>query len=243
MIALTDRLQLIADEINIGESMADIGTDHGFLPIYLWENKISPKVIMADVSRGSLDKARDNCRMLYPEENFDLRLGNGLEVLKNGEVSDIVIAGMGGILMTQIMSADMAKTKSFKKYILQPRISSGRLRSWLLANGFSITGDRLVREGRFICNVITAVTELGMNLPELQANLPEFQAMAEDDIRLEIPVWLAAERLGAEFIQRRINSEKDILKNLMNSKDNDKQIIVNKNIEYLEGLLGQLPTT
>ena len=54
---LTPRLQTIADEINLGETMADIGTDHGFLPVYLWENKISPNVIMADISAGSLAKA------------------------------------------------------------------------------------------------------------------------------------------------------------------------------------------
>lgn len=239
MIALTDRLQMIADEINTGETMADIGTDHGFLPIYLWENRICPKVIMADVSKGSLDKARDNCTMLYPGETFDLRLGNGLEVLSDGEVDDVVIAGMGGILMTQILAADMAKTKSIGKYVLQPRISAGRLRHWLLSNGFSITGDRLVREGRFICNIITAITQADRNLTKLQENISFFSSLAEDDIRLEMPLWLAEEPLGREFIQRRVNSEKDILEQLKQSKDNSKQIIVNQNLEYLEGLLNE----
>lgn len=239
MIALTDRLQMIADEINTGETMADIGTDHGFLPIYLWENRICPKVIMADVSKGSLDKARDNCNMLYPGEAFDLRLGNGLEVLSDGEVDTVVIAGMGGILMTQIMAADMAKTMSIKKYVLQPRISAGKLRQWLIANGFSITGDRLVREGRFICNIITAITQADRNLTKLQENISFFSSLAEDDIRLEMPLWLAEEPLGREFIQRRVNSEKDILEQLKQSKDNSKQIIVNQNIEYLEGLLNE----
>ncbi|MBR5230415.1 MAG: tRNA (adenine(22)-N(1))-methyltransferase TrmK, partial [Firmicutes bacterium] len=82
MVKLTPRLQKIANEIKAGETMADIGTDHGFLPIYLWEEGISPNVIMADISRGSLDKARDNCRMLHPEQEFDLRLGSGIEVLE-----------------------------------------------------------------------------------------------------------------------------------------------------------------
>ena len=60
MIKLSDRLQLIAKEVNNGETVADIGTDHGFLPMYLWEQGISPKVIMADVSQGSLKKAQQN---------------------------------------------------------------------------------------------------------------------------------------------------------------------------------------
>ena len=59
---LTPRLQKIADEIKPGETMADIGTDHGFLPLFLWEQGISPQVIMADISKGSLDKAAENCR-------------------------------------------------------------------------------------------------------------------------------------------------------------------------------------
>ncbi len=239
MIALTDRLQMIADEINTGETMADIGTDHGFLPVYLWENRICPKVIMADVSKGSLDKARDNCSTLYPGRTFDLRLGNGLEVLDAGEVDTVVIAGMGGILMTQIMSHDIAKTMSIRKYVLQPRISAGRLRFWLLANGLSITGDRLVREGRFICNIITAVTVRGANIACLQQNLSYFSSLAEDDIRIEVPVWLKCDPLGREFIQRRLDSEKNIADKLRSSRDNSKQIIVNQNIEYLEGILDE----
>lgn len=239
MIALTDRLQMIADEINTGETMADIGTDHGFLPVYLWENRICPKVIMTDVSRGSLDKAGENCSRLYPYEKFDLRLGSGLEVLDAGEVDTVVIAGMGGILMTQIMSYDMAKTMSIGKYVLQPRISSGRLRHWLLANGLSITGDRLVREGRFICNIITAVTVSGANLAGLQDDLSYFSSLAEDDIRIEMPIWLKDDPLGREFIQRRLNSEKDISEKLKSCKYNSKRIIVNQNIEYLEELLDE----
>ncbi len=240
MITLTKRLQMIADEISEGETIADIGTDHGFLPIYLWENKICPKIIMTDVSRGSLDKARDNCNMLYPGENFDLRLGNGLETISAAEVDAVVIAGMGGILMTKIMSYDMAKTKSIKKYVLQPRISAGRLRHWLLANNFSITGDRLVRERRFICNVLTVKSDPGKNIKELQDNLSYFSSLAEDDIHIEMPIWLMHEPLGREFVQRRIDSEKSILKQLESGNDNDKKIIVKQNIKYLEGLLDEI---
>ena len=118
MIKLTSRLKTIADEIEKGETMADIGTDHGFLPVFLWEKGICPKVVMTDVSSGSLAKARLNCQTLHPEADFDLRLGSGLEVLEPGEVDAVVIAGMGGILMTEILGADIEKAWSFKKIIL-----------------------------------------------------------------------------------------------------------------------------
>ena len=157
MIKLTPRLKTIADEIEKGETMADIGTDHGFLPVYLWEAGICPKVIMADISRGSLSKAEQNCRGLHPDVDFDLRLGSGIEVLSEEEVDAVAIAGMGGILMTEILGADIHKAHSFKKLVLQPRNRIGHLRWWLYNNGFSIVNEKLVREGKYICEVITAV--------------------------------------------------------------------------------------
>lgn len=128
MMKLSPRLKKIAEQINAGETMADIGTDHGFLPIYLWENKICPKVIMADISSGSLLKARENCEMYDPDARFDLRLGSGIEVLEEAEVDAVVMAGMGGILMTEILEKDIKKSLSFRKLILQPRKDVGKLR-------------------------------------------------------------------------------------------------------------------
>ena len=147
MIKITPRLKIMADEIEKGETMADIGTDHGFLPIYLWEAGICHKVIMADISRGSLSKAEENCRRLHPDVDFDLRLGSGFEVLESGEFDAVAIAGMGGVLMTEILGADIQKTNSFRKLVLQPRNRVGHLRWWLYNNGFSIVNEKLVREG------------------------------------------------------------------------------------------------
>ena len=157
MIKLTPRLKTIADEIEKGETMADIGTDHGFLPLYLWEMGVCPHVIMADISKGSLSKAEENCRSLHPDTAFDLRLGSGIEVLDTGEVEAVVIAGMGGILMTGILGADIEKSWSFKKLVLQPRNRIGQLRWWLYNNGFCISNEKLVREGKYICEVLTVV--------------------------------------------------------------------------------------
>ena len=155
---LIERLQYIADEINIGETVADIGTDHGFLPLYLLQTGKSPKVIMADISEGSLAKAEENCRIFKAEGSYDLRLGSGLEVLDYGETDVAVFAGMGGQLMRDLLANDIRKTKSIKKFILQPRNKAGVLRLWLEKNGIKIIKEGLVREGRFICEIITAVT-------------------------------------------------------------------------------------
>ncbi|MBQ3321730.1 MAG: SAM-dependent methyltransferase [Firmicutes bacterium] len=158
MNGLTDRLQMIADEIKQGETMADIGTDHGFLPLYLWENGISPSVIMCDISEPSLAKAKAAAGAYQFGRELDFRAGDGLKILKAGEVDAIVIAGMGGLLIRDILAADMEKTCSFRKYILQPRNNAAHLRYWLVSKRFEITKNQLVREGKFICEVITALS-------------------------------------------------------------------------------------
>ena len=159
MTELSIRLQKIADRINEGETMADIGTDHGFLTIYLIENDISPSVIMTDVSLPSLMKGSDNLDMLGADrKRADFRVGDGISVLERGETDTVVIAGMGGMLIRDIMSIDMEHTCSFRKYILQPRTRQGHLRKWLLENGFTIIHEDLVEEGRFIPEIITALS-------------------------------------------------------------------------------------
>lgn len=233
MVKLTPRLQIIANEIKAGETMADIGTDHGFLPIYLWEAGICPHVIMADISRGSLDKAKDNCQMLHPEQEFDLRLGSGIEVLGNGEVDAVAIAGMGGILMTEILGVDLAKAHSFRRLILQPRNHVGKLRYWLLNNGFKIVNEQLVREGKFICEILTVEPiEVAVSMNQ-----------DEDDIEYEFPHSLIRFRneLTEEYLQRKLVLEMRILERMsMGSQTTDAQMKRQKyRIEYLQYLLGR----
>ena len=152
---LSDRLELIADCIKAGETMADIGTDHGFLPLYLLKKGISPKVIMTDISPYSLDKARKNFEdekgtVLPSSFHPEFRVGDGLKVLEPAEVDAVVMAGIGGKLMIEILEEDAAKSHSFGKFILQPRKHPGELRHYLYHNGFMIEEERLVREGKFL---------------------------------------------------------------------------------------------
>ena len=230
---LTERLAAIANEIEKGESVADIGTDHGYLPMYLTKEEISPKVIMADISKGSLNKARRNCRELMPEVKFDFRNGNGLRVIKKGEVDVIVIAGMGGNLICDILGRDLGKAKSCKKLILQPRTAQGRLRAWLVRKGFDIVNEQLVREGRFICEIITAVP--GEPRESIKLNLEP------ESIKWEMPYWVANLKnpLVNEFISYKIDRENRILKSMENSKNIPAEDVkaIEDNIVDLESLL------
>lgn len=231
MIKLSARLKKIADQINSGETMADIGTDHGFLPLYLWEQKICPQVIMSDISSGSLAKARENCKKYYPRENFELRLGSGIDVLGEAEVDAVVIAGMGGILMTEILGADLKKSQSFAKLVLQPRKDCGKLRFWLFDNGFSITNEALVREGKYICEIITAVPK----------EIAITRQMNGDDIEYEFPHSLLdyKDELLAEYLTAKRNKEARILSDMQKgSKTTNLQIRHQAyRVEYIDYLL------
>ncbi len=202
---LSDRLQLIADEINKGETMADIGTDHGFLPLYLLETGKCPHVVMADISAGSLKKAEDNCKALHPEREYDLRLGNGIDVLRHGEVDVVVIAGMGGLLIADILEWDLAKSRSIKRYILQPRNNVGRLRHWLTENGFVITKENLVREGKFICEILT-----------VDSGFPGEKKQEPYSAAFDYPDSLLTDRndLTDEYLEKKLAIEENIYKNI-----------------------------
>ena len=234
MIKLTPRLKTIADEIEKGETMADIGTDHGFLPLYLWEMGVCPHVIMADISKGSLSKAEENCRSLHPDTAFDLRLGSGIEVLDTGEVEAVVIAGMGGILMTGILGADIEKSWSFKKLVLQPRNRIGQLRWWLYNNGFCISNEKLVREGKYICEVLTVVPR----------EIAVTGDLGPDDIEYEFPHKLIdfKNELTEEYLNKKLELEKLILKSMSQGRQEEPARLRRQNyrVEYLEYLLRRL---
>lgn len=250
MINLSDRLEKMAQSINKGETMADIGTDHGFLPLYMLQNAMCPRVIMTDISEKSLMKAEENA-VIYLGEQTDaaeFRVGDGLVPLGKSEVDTIVIAGMGGKLIRDIMAEDMELTMSFKKYILQPRIGQGELRRWLIENGFVIISDDLVREGRHIPEIITVLTPLGA----VNGSEP-VKGMSVDSIRqaeksagnivYRIPPWITdADGPVMDFLDGHIESSKVKLESVMLAKERNCSLEeeICREIRYLECLLKEV---
>jgi tRNA (adenine22-N1)-methyltransferase len=146
----TDRIRKIASYVEAGESVADIGPDHGYLSIWLIREGVSSRVIMTDIAEGPLKIARGNAERYGVT---DCRLGDGLEPMAHGEVDAVVIAGMGGETIIGIMEADPAKTASFPKYILQPRTKTDELRSWL-AERYEIVEDVVAEERGRPCPIL-----------------------------------------------------------------------------------------
>lgn len=154
---LSKRLQKIADLVPVGSIVADIGTDHGYIPVYLIESGKCKKVIGSDISKGSLDKIIQYVKQLNLEKNIETRLGNGLEVLKPNEVDTVIMAGMGGILMKDILEKNLDITNSITHFILQPMIAAKELREYLIHKDFIIIDEELVKEENIFYEIIYAI--------------------------------------------------------------------------------------
>lgn len=233
---LSDRLLTIANNISLNESVCDIGTDHGYLGIYLNSINNERKIILSDISEPSLNKSIVNSKKSN-SNNIEFRLGDGLNVLDYNEVDCVCIAGMGGLLISDILNKDLNKSHSIKKYVLQPRNHIGELRYYLKHNGFSVINQELVKEGRFICEILTVISKTD-NLTYNELNLPS------DAIEWEVPKTLlnANSELLKDYLNRKLLREKRILFNIMASSiiNSDKVNLIKHNIEYLNSMVKEI---
>ena len=245
-VRLSRRLEQIASYIEKGESVCDIGTDHGYLPIYLAGNGGYGKIIMSDVSKGSLDKAvKDACMSLSEEEMPEARLGDGLDVLSDGEVDDVVIAGMGGLQILDIMSWDISRTLSFRKFILQPRRDAALLRMWLDVNGFALIDQTVVREnGRFseiICCDTSGASPKDISLHERMSTEELFSEDPERWSEYEYPDELRDPDVSGadtEYFMSEIEKTKAIEKSIRENSASGEKLL--RMLEKREERLGKL---
>ena len=143
---LSERLKFIMENVEKTEVLADIGTDHGYIPIYAVKNSIANKVIACDINKEPLDKAKLNCILEEVDENIEFRLGNGLKVLEKEEVNVVIIAGMGGNLIRDILEEDIEKVKSLDYLVLQPAQNPEVLREYLYNNEYEVINEDLCYE-------------------------------------------------------------------------------------------------
>jgi len=227
-LKLTDRLLKIASLVTEGKRVADIGTDHGYIPVYLLNQGKVPYAILADVNKGPLENARGEVRHNKLLDKVDLRLGSGIEVLEKGEVDEVIIAGMGGILISELLEAKLEVAHSVDKLILQPMQAQNELRKYLLNNGFEILDEVLVKEDFRIYEIIIA-KYTGKN------------TVVSDEIYYEVGTKLIENKdpLLNEFIDKKIYMYNSIIKKIegKSSEGIEKKIKESKDsIEKLENL-------
>jgi tRNA (adenine22-N1)-methyltransferase len=143
-LKLGKRLAAIAAMVPAGSRLADIGTDHAYLPVHLVSQGVVAFAVAADVHRGPCRSALETVRRHNLTDRIALRCGDGLAVLTPGEVDTAVIAGMGGPSIIAIRSAQPAVTASLGRLILQPMLAAAAVRRWLVANGWRLVDEELV---------------------------------------------------------------------------------------------------
>lgn len=157
---LTPRLQMVAAQVPPGSVVADIGTDHGYIAVYLMVNRISRRVIATDANAGPLESARQTVALFNLKHRVSLRRGDGLTVLSQADGVDVVIvAGMGGELITRILDDGLHRLPAVKRLVLQPMNESGRVRRWLAVNRWGLATEELVQENDVIYEVVVAEPE------------------------------------------------------------------------------------
>lgn len=209
---LSDRLKTITMMVSKNSKIADIGTDHGQVPIFLSENKISDYIVCSDISEPSLLKSKEivkNFTNIYP------RLGDGLNVLFENEVDEIIIAGMGGYLIVKILEENLNIVKNLKSIILQPMQASEYLREYLYSK-YKFLEEKVVYEDSRYFEIIQVVyTGEETTVDEIFYEIPKLSYERKDIACLD-------------FIEYKIQKNKEIIKSIKKSNS-----YINK-IENLE---------
>lgn len=167
LIDLDNRLKTVSDYIHQDATVADIGTDHAFLAVYLIQNNKAKSVIAADIGELPLASAKRTIEHFGLQEKVTLRLSNGLEKFKSDEFDTLVIAGMGGELISSILMNSPFAFDSNKHFILQPMSRADYLREFLLKNNFQIIDETAV----FANNKVYTVISAKKGQPNLEINL------------------------------------------------------------------------
>lgn len=200
---ITPRLKCIIDNTH-GNKIADIGTDHAYIPIYLLENNLAKQVIASDIKKGPADIAKENIKK--HNLNIDIRIGDGLSVLKKDEVDTVIIAGMGGQLISEIINSRQDISRSCN-LILQPMNAQYELRKYLIYNNFTITNEDIAIEGFKVYNIMNVKNGT--------------QDKFKDDIEYHIPKYLINHKYYKNLYNKKHREFLKVIKGLENSNDID----------------------
>ena len=143
---ISERLRAVAGMVSPGCRLADVGTDHAYIPIYLMQNGVIPQAVAMDINQGPLLRATENIRRYGLTGRIETRLSDGLEKLQTGEADTILIAGMGGLLMVRILENGQGVLAGCRELVLQPQSDIRSVRAYLEEKGWQLDREDLVFE-------------------------------------------------------------------------------------------------
>ena len=144
MIELSKRMQSVADMIQPCDEVGDIGCDHAFVSIYLVEQHRAKRVIASDVRRGPIAIAKRNIEAMNLSDQIEIRMGDGLDTIVPGEVNAVVLAGMGGMLMIDILERGEEVVTRCDQLVLQPQSDIEKVRRYLAEKGYHLADEQML---------------------------------------------------------------------------------------------------
>lgn len=154
LFSLGNRLSLCASMVRVGTALADVGTDHAYLPVWLAKQGLIRSAVAADIRPGPLERASANIARYGVEDLVSARLSDGLDRIKPNEAEDVVIAGMGGLMMVHILERAPWLKETGRRLILQPMTKAEKLRGFLVRQGFLIEREQAVEEEGHVYSVM-----------------------------------------------------------------------------------------
>jgi tRNA (adenine22-N1)-methyltransferase len=182
------------------DRMADIGTDHAYIPVYLVDKHICREAIASDINCGPIEKAKVNIKLNGFSDRIECRIGSGLDTIKCGEVQQTVIAGMGGNLIRDIIDANIGVFKNSGKFVLQPVQNPEVLRKYIYSKGFKIIDEDLCIDENIFYEIIKVEYDDFVSEPD-----SIFYEVGKKIIEKKHP-------LAEAFIQRKIYKYNNILR-------------------------------
>ncbi len=199
MLNLSERMLMAAKMVRKGNAVADIGTDHAYLPAYLILNGISSKALACDVRKGPLENARKTVENYGIEDKITLRLSDGFDEIEPFEAQDFIMCGMGGTLMEQLVSRAYWLKDKTKRIIVQPQSHAEDIRRFFVENGFEILfEDACTDGGKLYCAMAAEYTGETVQRPISYIYTGELPKCAKKEARLYLENTVARLRKKLE---------------------------------------------
>ncbi len=226
---LSNRMKAIFDCVRPGATVADVGTDHAHIPISLILEERAERVIAVDVKEGPIQIATANIKEFGCEDRIEVRFSDGLENVNPEEVDTVIIAGMGGTLICDILNRAIGFESH--DFILQPMTAQEELREYLYRNGYTIIREQLVKEDEKLYTVMVVVREWDENVEEIYYHVGKKLFLDEDPLLPELLRRKYEQWTQMEQGLKRAEDEQDKLERVRKLKEKISELMKNANMQ------------